>query len=187
MPRKKKKGEEKNLQQEMNDLKQHMQASNGQTLQQAQVDPLATITETYEVANLKETLKFAHQFAHGLNGGEVVLLFGEMGSGKTTFTKEVIKALGFKGIVNSPTFTIMQEYYVRKFKLMHYDLYRLENPEEGYNFGLQENIKERDINTILFVEWPERAMKILKGDFVVVQIAKTGEESRTFTVSYEKV
>lgn len=139
------------------------------------------------VKNLKETKKLAKKFANSLNGGEVVLLLGEMGSGKTTFTKEVIKQLGYKGIVTSPTFTIMQEYHVKKFAILHYDLYRLENPEESYNFGIEENIKNRDINTILFVEWPERISRFLKGDFIIVQIAKTGEDSRSFLITYEKI
>ncbi len=159
----------------------------GQVQQEVAQGTAANAASTYNAKNLKETQKIAKRFASSLNGGEVVLLIGEMGSGKTTFTKEVFKALGYKGVVSSPTFTIMQEYHVRKFGLLHYDLYRLENPEETYNFGIEENIKNRDINTILFVEWPERITKMLKGDFVVVQILKTGEDSRSFSFSYERI
>lgn len=170
---------------EQQQLEQQQMQQQEQQLPQEQQPQEAD--DVFTVKNLKETKKLAHRFASSLNGGEVVLLVGEMGSGKTTFTKEVFRYLGYKGIVNSPTFTIMQEYHVRKFSLLHYDLYRIENPEESYNFGIEDNIKNRDINTILFVEWPERITKFLKGDFIVVQIAKTGEESRSFSISYQKI
>ena len=143
--------------------------------------------EIYTLNNLKETKKLAKEFAYSLNGGEVVLLVGEMGAGKTTFAGLVFDALGFKGIVNSPTFTIMQQYMVKKFKLVHFDLYRLENTEEGYNFGLEEYILNRDINTITFIEWPDRLGKLLKGDFLVVNIEKSPEndQARTYKFTYE--
>ena len=178
---------EKTLQEEMNDLNEHIKASKEVKKAESPENPLDSVEEVYETSSLKETAKLAKEFAHRLNGGEVVLLFGDMGSGKTTFTKDVIKRLGFKGVVTSPTFTIMQQYFVRKFKLIHYDLYRMEASNEGYNFGLEENIRERDINTIVFVEWPEKITKLLKGDFVVVKIEKNGEESSKFTISNERV
>ena len=142
--------------------------------------------QEYTVTSLKETKKLATNFANMLNGGEVVLLVGDLGAGKTTFTKDVFAALGFKGVVTSPTFAIMQQYIVKKFKLVHFDLYRITDIEEGYNFGLDEYIFNRDNNTITFIEWPDRLGKLLKGDFVMVNIEKINEDARSFKFSYEK-
>lgn len=139
------------------------------------------------VKNLKETKKFAKKFANSLNGGEIVLLFGEMGSGKTTFVKEVINFLGYKGIVTSPTFTIMQQYKVKKYDIYHFDMYRIENEREGRNFGMENYLYDREVNSIVFIEWPERIKRLLKGNFRVVNITKINENSREFAISYERL
>lgn len=141
---------------------------------------------TITVKNLKETKKFAKKFANNLNGGEIVLLFGEMGSGKTTFVKEVIGFLGYKGIVTSPTFTIMQQYIVKKFDIYHFDMYRINDEHEGRNFGMENYLYDREVNSIVFIEWPERIKRLLKGNFVVVNIKKLNETSREFVISYER-
>jgi len=84
-----------------------------------------------EVENLKSMLKLAKDFAKTLAGGEVVLLGGDLGAGKTTFTKAVLKNLGVKGEITSPTFTIMKEYNSKKFKIYHFDMYRLSSGQEA--------------------------------------------------------
>ena len=79
----------------------------------------------------------------------------------------------------------MQQYFGRKFRIYHFDLYRLESVEEGYNFGLDEFLFKRDINTVVLIEWPERIASILKGDFVVVTINKTDDLAREITFNYK--
>lgn len=141
----------------------------------------------YNARNLRETNKIAKKFAKKLNGGEVILLIGEIGAGKTAFSKSVIKQLGYKGVVASPTFTIMQQYFGKKFEIYHFDLYRLESADEGRNFGLDDFIFKRNINAVVLIEWPERVIDMLRGDFVVVSINKTGsEDEREIVFDYKR-
>lgn len=134
------------------------------------------------VNNLKETQKLAKKFAKMLRGGDVVLLNGDLGAGKTTFTKFVAKALGVKEEVTSPTFTIMKEYDGKRLHLVHFDMYRLEDADESTGFGFDEYIKNRDYNVVVFIEWSERVRKLLDGDQIVVDIKRVDENKRQFSI-----
>ena len=123
------------------------------------------------VNNLKETNKFAKDFAKLLVGGEVVLLGGDLGAGKTTFTKCVLKALGVKGDITSPTFTIMREYNAKKFKIYHFDMYRMTSGKEAKEFGLEDYIYSKDKRNIVFIEWSVNIKDILVGEFLRIDIS----------------
>ena len=101
------------------------------------------------VCGLEETKKLANDFAASLSGGEVVLLNGDLGAGKTTFTQFVFHALGVKDVVNSPTFAILKT-YIGKFKLHHFDMYRI-TTEEAIESGFDEIINEQE--SVKFIEW----------------------------------
>ena len=105
----------------------------------------------------------------------VILLDGDLGSGKTTFTKGLALGLGIETIVNSPTFTIMKKYQSkdRLRTLYHLDLYRLDG--EGSDFDLEEYI---DGIGMVVVEWPYRVESLLPKDHLLVQINKTSDHSR---------
>lgn len=135
------------------------------------------------INNLKETKKFAKNFAKILKGGEVVLLGGDLGAGKTTFTKSVLKCLGVKDEVTSPTFTIMREYNGKKFKIYHFDMYRLSSGQEAKEFGLEDYIYSKNKDSIVFIEWPENVQDILVGDFIKVDISILDSDRRQFDVS----
>lgn len=135
------------------------------------------------INNLKETKKFAKNFAKILKGGEVVLLGGDLGAGKTTFTKSVLKCLGVKDEVTSPTFTIMREYDGKKFKIYHFDMYRLTSGQEAKEFGLEDYIYSKNKDSIVFIEWPENVQDILVGDFIKVDISILDSDRRQFDVS----
>lgn len=134
------------------------------------------------VNNIKETQKLAKKFAKMIKGGDVVLLNGDLGAGKTTFTKFVAKALGVKDEVTSPTFTIMKEYEGRRVKVLHFDMYRLEDADESTGFGFEEYIKNRDYNVIIFIEWSERVKEMLDGNYIVVDIRRVDENKRQFSI-----
>ena len=134
------------------------------------------------INDLKDTKKFAKNFAKILKGGEVVLLGGDLGAGKTTFTKSVLKCLGVKDEVTSPTFTIMRQYSGKKFKVYHFDMYRLNNGQEAKEFGLEDYIYSKNKNSIVFIEWPENVKDILIGKFIKVQIKRLDETSREFVI-----
>lgn len=99
--------------------------------------------------SLEETEKIAEDFAKTLKSGDIVLLSGDLGAGKTQFTKGVAKGLGINDTIPSPTFTIMNSYENR---LFHFDLYRLHSFEELINVGAEEFLYS---NGISILEWPE--------------------------------
>lgn len=138
--------------------------------------------ENIVIRNLKDTESFAKKFAKLLAGGEVVLLSGDLGAGKTTFTKFVLKALGVKDEVTSPTFTIMKEYKGKKHDIYHFDMYRVASGEEAKEFGLEEYIYSRDRSSIVFIEWAENIEDILNGKFIKIDITLTTDGYRNFKI-----
>ena len=114
----------------------------------------------------------------------VILLDGELGAGKTTFTKGIARGIGITQIVNSPTFTIMKKYQSkdRLKTLYHLDLYRLDGV--GNDFDLEEYI---DGFGIVVVEWPFRVEEFLPKDYLLVKIDKISDTERQFTMRCEGV
>jgi tRNA threonylcarbamoyladenosine biosynthesis protein TsaE len=107
----------------------------------------------FELKTLKDTENLAKNFAKKLKENDLVLLKGELGSGKTTFAKYLVKALGFPhNDVSSPSFTIVQEYIFKGKKIYHIDLYRIEKESELYEIGLEEILSG---DSLVIVEWPE--------------------------------
>ena len=138
--------------------------------------------ETVTINNLKETAKFAKKFAKLLQGGEIILLNGDLGAGKTTFTRQVLKALGVKGEVTSPTFTIMREYATKKFNIYHFDMYRIKTPDEVREFGLEDYIYSGDNKSLVFIEWSENIKEMLKGKFIEINISLIDDQKRKFEI-----
>lgn len=102
----------------------------------------------------KETAKLARDLAASLQKNEIILLHGTLGMGKTVFARSLIRALTQKQELNipSPTFTLLQIYETPDIPIYHFDLYRLETPEEIFDLGWEEAISDG----ITIVEWPER-------------------------------
>lgn len=93
------------------------------------------------------------RLGHALEGGAVVYLNGELGAGKTTLVRGVLRGLGFSGRVRSPTYTLVEAYDIADRRLYHLDLYRIRGPAELEYLG----IRELDLPDLwVFVEWPER-------------------------------
>ena len=111
--------------------------------------------------------------------GDAIALFGELGAGKTTFTRGLLRRLGFEGDVASPTFPIVQPYDVPDVMLpvWHVDLYRIENPEEIAEFALDEAREDG----VLVIEWPERLGEKLWADTLRLHLAGTGDGARSLT------
>lgn len=129
--------------------------------------------------SLEETTEFAKRFASTLKSGDVVLLTGDLGAGKTTFVKAVAKELGFSGLVTSPTFTLLNEYNA-KFPIYHFDMYRLKSATEAIESGLDEIL--RGSEGVCFVEWPQKVAGILPEKSIMLDIKVLGQNSRQFTV-----
>ena len=131
-----------------------------------------------KVVGLEETKKLANDFAATLCGGEVVLLNGDLGAGKTTFTQYVFKALDVNDVVSSPTFAILKS-YKGKFQLHHFDTYRI-TTEEAIEAGFDEIFQEKD--SIIFVEWSENIASLLPNKTISVNIKYINENEREFEI-----
>ena len=107
--------------------------------------------------------KFSKKISHNLDHGNVICLFGELGSGKTTFARSIIRSIYKKHeseaphSIKSPSFPILITYEVNNIEIYHYDLYRISNSSELFELNIFENIK----NSITLIEWPEVILKEL--------------------------
>jgi tRNA threonylcarbamoyladenosine biosynthesis protein TsaE len=123
--------------------------------------------------------KAAIKFAECLKTGDIVVISGELGTGKTTFVKNAANALGVKENVKSPTFNIVSEYNSSKGKLIHYDVYRLSCSEEIYDTGFEDYL---DSNSIIFIEWGEMIESELPEEYIKVEMEYSGEETRMLRI-----
>jgi tRNA threonylcarbamoyladenosine biosynthesis protein TsaE len=118
--------------------------------------PIQTVVTSSEA----ETTAIGRKLASGLSAGSVVLLFGDLGAGKTAFVRGLAEGLGIpSGEVSSPTFTIMQEYRGGRLPLYHVDLYRLDDPREVEDLGLDEIAD----GAVLAIEWAEKLRDVQTG------------------------
>ena len=115
---------------------------------------------TLALADEAATRHCASRLADVLTGGDVIGLSGDLGSGKTTFARALIRALGGDEEVPSPTFTLVQTYRLTRAEVWHFDLYRVERPEDIAELGLEEALA----GGIALIEWPERAGDLLPDD-----------------------
>ncbi|MCL4820513.1 MAG: tRNA (adenosine(37)-N6)-threonylcarbamoyltransferase complex ATPase subunit type 1 TsaE [Vicinamibacteria bacterium] len=135
-------------------------------------------TVVHETAAVEETAAVARALGAGLRGGEVVLLHGELGAGKTAFVKGLAEGLGADpGEVGSPTFVLLT-WYAGRLKLWHADLYRLGDADTG-ELGLEE-LPGSD--GVLAVEWAERLPRPWWARAITVRIAHRGEDRREVSV-----
>ena len=135
-----------------------------------------------EIPTLEALPEAAKRFV-ALMGDETVYAFhGEMGAGKTTFIRELCRALGVEeDFTNSPSFSIINEYRsdTTAELIYHFDLYRLENIDEAREIGVEDYF---DSGALCLLEWPERIEPLLPDDTVVVDIKVNPDQSRTLTV-----
>ena len=113
-----------------------------------------------------------------LTPGAVIAYQGDLGAGKTAFTRGVACGLGAKESVTSPTYTIVNEYLSGKYPLFHFDMYRLASSDDLFDIGWEDYL---DRGGICAVEWSENVADALEGA-IIVTIEKLGEESRRITV-----
>lgn len=135
----------------------------------------------WKTSNGEETQNAAFKFAEHLCAGDVILLFGEMGAGKTVFAKGLCWALGVEDYVTSPTFTVVNEYEGAVFPVYHFDLYRIEDESELTEIGFEEYLQSRGI---CIIEWPQNAGRSLPKQRYEVEIIKeSGVNDRTIRIN----
>ena len=131
-----------------------------------------------ETTSEEETTKAGASLGAQLQPGDVVLLYGQLGAGKTAFVRGLAEGMGAASdVVSSPTFTLVQEYAGARLTLYHVDLYRLE-PNEVEDLGLEELVSGHDV---VAIEWAER-WQDRPDDVIEVWIEDAGEEKRSIKV-----
>lgn len=135
----------------------------------------------YTSNSVDETISIAEEFAKQLKIGDTILYTGEMGAGKTHFTKGIAKYFGIERGVSSPTFALVNEYIGSETNVFHFDLFRINSYDDLYAIGFFDYF---DRDGILAVEWSENISNLADylEDVWLVDIEKTGEESREITI-----
>ena len=130
--------------------------------------------------NVTETEQAGGRLASRLSPGAVVAFTGDLGAGKTAFCRGFLHALGYTGRVTSPTFAIVNEYETELCRVCHFDMYRIETMDDLYSTGFFDYL---DSGAVLAVEWSENIEGALPEPHITVDIAVTGEDARTITIT----
>ena len=125
-----------------------------------------------------ETEALGEKIGARLTAGTILAYRGDLGAGKTAFTRGLARGLGAKEQVTSPTYTIVNEYLSGRLPLFHFDMYRLHSADDLFDIGWEDYL---DRNGICAVEWSENVAEAME-DAVTVTIEKLGEDSRRITV-----
>ena len=128
------------------------------------------------------TKTIAKKYAQSIKSPVVISLVGDLGAGKTTFTKGFAEGLDITDLVTSPTFTIMNEYTNARLPLYHFDMYRLSSKEEAIELGFEEYFDLRKLNGVAVVEWAENVQGLLPALFVEIHIIKVDETKRKIQI-----
>ncbi len=136
----------------------------------------------YTVKNEIETKAFAEKVAGALKPGSILALMGGLGTGKTTFSKYLGRALGVKEHITSPTFTIVQEYRSGETPMFHFDVYRIGSIEEMDDIGYEEYFYSQGITVI---EWADLIEELLPENTMKIWIELGEDEARSYRYNFE--
>lgn len=128
--------------------------------------------------NETETENAGAIFAQSIPNGTVVAMYGDLGAGKTAFVRGMARGMGIDARVNSPTFTIVNE-YIGERQLFHFDMYRLGSSDELFDIGWEDYLSR---GGVCAVEWTENVEDALEGDEIVVRIEKISDTERRITI-----
>ncbi len=126
-----------------------------------------------------ETQQVGKTFSQKIDSGEVILLFGDLGAGKTTFVKGFLEGLNFNGDVSSPTFSLVNEYNA-SINVIHIDCYREKNIKRWINIGFEDYFNEKNI---VIIEWPEIIMDLIPKKIIKVNIKHINSTTREIIIS----
>ena len=130
-----------------------------------------------------DTLSFAKKFASRLNKKDVIVLSGDLGSGKTKFTEGILSFFGLENEISSPTFTIVNEYSKDDIKIYHFDVYRLEDSSEFYEIGGDEYYE----NGICIIEWGEIIEDALPNDYIKIDFSRNLDDENSRTLNIQSI
>ena len=133
-----------------------------------------------KIQSLDHIHEAAREFIAAMGDNTVFALYGKMGAGKTTFVKALCQELGVEDVVTSPTFAVINEYRsdIAGELIYHFDFYRINKPEEAYDFGYEDYFYS---GALCFIEWPEKIEDLLPGDCANIIITENENGSRSVT------
>lgn len=139
---------------------------------------------TYISKNEQETINIAKKIASKLKKGDIIVLSGELGSGKTKFTQGILTYFGLENEISSPTFTIVNEYTSKKINIYHFDVYRITDIDEFYAIGGEEYFNKG----ICIIEWGEIIKDALPKEYIKINFEKdeNNENTRILKIEIQK-
>ena len=123
----------------------------------------------------KETIELGKKIASSLKKGMIIVLTGDLGSGKTKLTEGILTYFGLQEEISSPTFTIVNEYHAKEFKIFHFDVYRLSDVDEFFAIGGEEYFEKG----VSIVEWGEMIEEILPQDYIKITFSRDLDRKST--------
>ncbi len=138
---------------------------------------------TYISKSEKDTINFAKDFAKNLKVGDIIVLSGELGSGKTKFVQGILENFGMANEISSPTFTIVNEYNSPTINIYHFDVYRLEDSDEFYAIGGDEYFSKG----ICIIEWGEMIEDVLPKPYTKITFSKNNDDVNYRELKIEKI
>lgn len=137
--------------------------------------PASTHVRTLELSDEAATQRLGSALARALPHSALVFLRGDLGAGKTTLARALLRALGHEGAVKSPTYTLVEPYEIGDRRVFHFDLYRLADPEELEAIGLRDYL---DGDALCLIEWPERGTGMLPSADLEIALRAAGAGRR---------
>lgn len=139
--------------------------------------------DTYISKNEQDTITFAKDFAKNLKLGDIIVLSGELGSGKTKFVQGVLEYFNLSDEISSPTFTIVNEYISERINIYHFDVYRLEDSDEFFAIGGEEYFSKG----ICLIEWGELIEDVLPKPYIKINFSKDENNIDYRKLTIEKI
>lgn len=138
----------------------------------------------------EDTMAFAQKLAKKLNAGDLIVLNGDLGSGKTKFTEGILKYFGLDSEISSPTFTIVNEYNAKDFNIYHFDVYRFSDASEFYAIGGEDYFSQG----LCIIEWGNIISSVLPNDYIEINFKRNYENPnyrimkiKTFGTKYDSL